>query len=398
MRPMYPQKDRVEPGADTLKRGTDLDWQGSVPRMSRFFGRLGLAVPVVDATFDLLTLSLLPGVPPRTAAALRVRGPLASILGRPEAHADVLPEAARQRLRSGEARRAAEVEAERARRAGVLIVGRDEAIYPRLLRESFDPPLVLYVRGSLAAGDEPAVAIVGARAATPAGVALASVLARALAGAGITIVSGFARGIDTAAHKGALEPGGRTVAVLGSGLDHPYPPENAALVASVAERGAVVSELPMQWGPRPGQFPRRNRIIAAWGRGVVVVEAGQKSGALITAALALDAGREVMAVPGHPDAPNAVGTNALIRDGARLVRDAVDVAEELGVEIAPRASKQVADDGAGLLASLTVDKPATLEELADRSGRSLPELLAELTRLELSHRVRRLPGPLYVRS
>lgn len=351
----------------------------------------------VDSTLDLLTLSLLPGVPLRTARALRTRGPLARVLARPEAHGDLLSEPALRRLRNGEARRAAETEADRARRAVVSIVGSDEPTYPRLLREIFDPPLVLYVKGSLAS-EELAVAIVGARAATAAGSALSSAIARELARAGLTIVSGFARGIDTAAHRGALEAGGRTVAVLGSGLDRVYPAENASLVSRVAERGAVVSELPMDCGPKPGNFPRRNRIIAGWGHGVVVVEAGQKSGALITAALALEAGREVMAVPGHPTVAGAAGTNALIRDGARLVRNAEDVTLELGLEPPPKPAADRETGGSGLLAALRVDKPATLEELAERSGRSLPELLAELTELELAHRVRRLPGSLYVRS
>jgi DNA processing protein len=224
-------------------------------------------------------------------------------------------------------------------------------------------------------------------------------LAADLARAGVTVVSGFARGVDTAAHLGALEAEGRTVAVLGSGLERVYPPENAALVSRVAERGAVVSELPLSAGPMPGHFPRRNRIIAGWGRGVVVIEAGAKSGALITASLALESGREVMAVPGHPSSPGATGTNALIRDGARLVRDACDVALELGVEFRPAlAPQQASAPASSLLAALQVDRPATLEELAERSGRAVPELLAELTELELLDKVRRLPGPQFLRS
>ena len=363
--------------------------------MVRFFGprRPG---GDVDATFDLLTLSLLPGLQPRTTAALRARASAAEILADPEAHADLLSEGARRELRGGGARRAAEAEALRARRAGIAIVGRDEPAYPPLLREIADPPLILYVRGSVAGHeDEPAVAIVGSRAASPNGAALAWAMARELAAAGASVVSGFARGIDSAAHRGALEAGGRTLAVLGSGLECVYPAENAPLVARVAERGAVVSELPLTWGPRPGNFPRRNRIIAGLSHGVVVVEAQHKSGALITARLALEGGREVMAVPGHPSLPGAAGTNALIRDGARLVRDAADIALELGFEVGPVAA--ASQPASGLLARLRVDKPVTLEELVDGSGRSLPELLAELTELELAQQVRRLPGPLYVR-
>jgi DNA processing protein len=350
----------------------------------------------VDATFDLLTLSLLPGLQPRTAAALRARASAAEVLAQPDAHADLLSERARRDALGGAARRLAEAESERARRAGIAIVGRDDSGYPRLLREIADPPLVLYVKGSLSVrDDEPTVAIVGSRAASPSGAALARAMARELAAAGATVVSGFARGIDTAAHRGALEGGGRTFAVLGSGLECVYPAENAPLVEQVADRGAVVSELPLTWGPRPGHFPRRNRIIAGLSRGVVVVEAQQRSGALITARLALDGGREVMAVPGHPSLPAAAGTNALIRDGARLVRDAADVALELGFEIRPVEAQPT--PASALLSRLRVDRPATLEELIDGSGRSVPELLAELTELELAQQVRRLPGPLYLR-
>jgi DNA processing protein len=352
----------------------------------------------VDATFDLLTLSLLPGLQPRMAAELRARDSAAEVLAHPDRHADLLSERARQELRGGSARRTAEAEAGRAARAGIAIVGRDEPGYPRLLREIADPPLVLYAKGRLSSpDDELAVAIVGSRAASPSGTALASAMARELAAAGATVVSGFARGIDSAAHRGALEAAGRTLAVLGSGLECIYPAENASLVAPVAERGAVLSELPLTWGPRPGHFPRRNRIIAGLCRAVVVVEAQHKSGALITARLALDGGREVMAVPGHPSISGAAGTNALIRDGARLVRDAADIALELGIELRVEQKDAGVEPASRLLSRLRVDRPVTLEELIDGSGRSVPELLAELTELELAQRVRRLPGPLYLR-
>jgi DNA processing protein len=354
----------------------------------------------VDTTLDLLTIALLPGVQSRTVGALRERGALADVLAHPDEHVDLLLESARGRLRSGEARRAAEAELGLASRAGIAIVGRDDIAYPRLLAEIFDPPAVLYVKGRLLADEGgSSVAIVGSRAATAAGTSLARTMAEELAQAGLTVVSGFARGVDTAAHSGALDAGGRTVAVLGSGLRQIYPPENTPWVERVAERGAVVSEFPLQLGPRPAHFPRRNRIIAGWGRGVVVVEAGVKSGALITASLALESGREVMAVPGHPTHTGAMGTNSLIRDGARLVRHASDVALELGLELRPapaRADAAAADSS--LLASLQVDRPATLEELVERSGRSVSELLAELTELELLAQVRRLPGPQFLRN
>src|SRR5262245_26019813 len=192
---------------------------------------------------DSVTLNLLPGVGPRRAAELRRREPLAEALARPDDHADLLPAEALDELRSGRARRRAEAELKEAARQGLRVVGLDEAEYPAWLKQIYDAPPVLYARGDLVA-DEGArsVAVVGARAASAAGGALARRMARELAAAGATIVSGLARGIDSEAHRGALEAGGRTVAVLGSGLDRLYPPENAALAAQIARRGAVVSE------------------------------------------------------------------------------------------------------------------------------------------------------------
>jgi DNA processing protein len=343
---------------------------------------------------DWLTLSLLPRVGPRAAGDLRSRG--AHVLERPDDHADLLSAEARDELRSGRGRRRAEAELRTALGRGVRLVALDEADYPAWLRQIYDPPLVLYVWGSLA-GDEGArsLAIVGSRAATPAGGTLARTMARGLSAAGVVVVSGLARGIDSEAHRGALEAGGRTVAVLGSGLDQLYPPENARLAARIARDGAVVSEYPFGTGPYAGNFPRRNRIIAGWGRGVVVIEAQMKSGALGTARSALDEGREVMAVPGHPSQPNAEGTNALLRDGAALVRDAADVAAELGLVIPVTETAPAEDDD--VVAGLRADVPVGLDELQARSRKRPEELLARLTELELQARVRRLPGGLYLR-
>lgn len=348
-----------------------------------------------DDRFDLLTFALLRDVGPRRLRELRSRGTIAAALAEPQHHIDLIGVEAVRQLRSGDARRCAESESRKAAQLGIDIVGHDDSCYPNYLREIYDPPPVLYVRGALDAEEgERSVAIVGARAAHPAGLALARALGRDLAAAGATVVSGLARGIDTEAHRGALIAEGRTVAVVGAGLDCIYPRENAPLAHQIAERGAIVSELPFGVGPAPHNFPRRNRIIAGWVRGVVVVEAAAKSGSLITARLALESGREVMAVPGHPSSPGSLGTNALIRDGARLVRDAQDIALELGFT-APRPADSA---GLGLLSALRVDKPATLEEIAASSGRALAELLPELLELELQRKVRRLPGALYVRN
>ena len=350
----------------------------------------------MDETFDLLTIALLPGVGARTCRDLSARGPLTEALSHADDHADLLPGAARAALRTGAARRRAETEFEAARRLGVRIAGRDEPDYPERLLRIYDPPAVLYVRGALVPGEgDRALAIVGSRAASAHGLVLSRAMARDLARAGLTIVSGLARGIDAAAHHGALDARGRTVAVLGSGLDRVYPGENAELAAAIARDGAVVSEFPLGSAPDRKHFPRRNRLIAGWGRAVVVAEAAGRSGALVTAHAALEEGREVMAVPGHPSQEGAAGTNRLIRDGAVLVRGARDVAEELGLEL-PIEKEAAAEDE--VLEALGRDVPLSLEELQARCGRALPELLSRLTLLEVGDRVRRLPGPLFVRS
>ncbi|HUG53078.1 MAG TPA: DNA-processing protein DprA [Vicinamibacteria bacterium] len=350
------------------------------------------------SALDLLTLALLPGVAPRAIRVLAGRGPLGDVLRDPAAHADQLGAEARSLLAKGEARRRAEAETRRAEGLGVRIVGWDDGEYPALLRRIFDPPPVLYVRGSLHPDEgERSVAVVGARAATPVGRALARAMARDLASWGATVVSGLARGIDTAAHQGALDAGGRTVAVLGCGIDRMYPRENAALADTLVGSGALVSEFPLGTPPLPPHFPRRNRIIAGWSRAVVVVEAAGRSGALNTARTAVDEGRDVMAVPGHPSQPASEGTNHLLREGAALVRHARDVAEELGftVPAPPRLPDEASSDQ--VLGALRADAPLSLDDLQARCGLETPELLARLTQLELRDEVRRLPGALFVR-
>ena len=349
----------------------------------------------MDDTFDLLTLSLLPLLF-RESQALGRRGPLADVLGHPDDHAELLGAEALFALHTGAARRAAEAERARAAALGVRIVGRDEPDYPHLLRHIFDPPHVLYLRGQLPEGEgDHSVAIVGSRAATPHGSTLARAMARDLSRAGLTVVSGLARGIDTAAHQGALEGGGRTIAVLGSALDRLYPVENAALARAVADRGAVVSEFPLGTAPRPAHFPLRTRVIAGWGRGVVVVEAARRSGALVTARCANDGGRNVMAVPGHPSQETSAGANALIHDGAIPVRDAADVAEVLDIDLVAAPRSEEADP---VLKALSAEAPRSLEEVQRQSGRPASEVLGRLAELELARRVRRLPGALFVRA
>ena len=355
----------------------------------------------MDSTFDLLTLAFVPELGPRGAREILLRGPLAAALERPGLHADILGPKALGALRSGAARLAAEAELRRAGALGVRVVGRDDRDYPPWLRRVHAPPPVLWVRGSLREGEgERAVAVVGARAATGLGLAFARSLARDLAAAGLSVVSGLARGIDTFAHRGALDAQGRTVAVLGSGLDRLYPAENAPLARAIEKDGAVVSEFPLGTGPWKQNFPRRNRVIAGWGSAVVVVEAGARSGALSTARAALDEGREVMAVPGHPSQPTAEGTNGLLRDGAALVRGAGDVLSELGMPAEPGVPTCLAGRTAAdpVLSVLPPGDAASVDEIQARCGLALPALVARLAELELGGAVVRLAGALFVRS
>ncbi|MFO7973622.1 MAG: DNA-processing protein DprA [Candidatus Hydrogenedentota bacterium] len=212
---------------------------------------------------------------------------------------------------------------------GATLITMENARYPLRLAEIYDPPLLLFARGSLPADQEPYVAVVGTRRASPYGIRMAGKLARELAARGITVVSGMAMGIDAAAHRGALEGGGRTIAVLGCGVDIVYPSQNADLMEDIIARGAVVSQFPMGMKPSKGHFPYRNRIISGMSLGTVVIEAPLTSGALITARQAAEQGREVFAVPGQAGTKNAEGPHALIREGAKLVETVEDILVEL---------------------------------------------------------------------
>lgn len=259
--------------------------------------------------------------------------------------------------------------------------------YPALLAQISRPPHTLWVRGQLAACDKTAVAIVGSRAATRDGLAVAEQLGAGLARAGIVVVSGLARGIDSAAHEGALGAGGLTVAVVGTGADVVYPSEHRALMARILERGAVVSELPPGTPPRPAHFPMRNRIISGLSRAVVVVEAAEKSGALVTAREAADQGRDVMAVPGRVVGGGNRGAHALLRDGAKLVESAVDILQELGIQAGPPVAA-----GSVERVEFTVDDVAA--ELGILPG----DALARLLEWELTGDIQRVGSGRFVRS
>jgi len=371
-----------------------------------------------------LRLHLVTGIGPRLFAALVEH--FGSACAAAEASAGALaavrgigPDSA-ARMREGIAAADPEAEFLKAQDAGVRILVRGEPDYPIALTYLADAPPVLYVKGTLVPEDARAMAVVGMRKCSLYGQDQAERLAGGLARCGFTIVSGLARGIDSAAHRGAMAAGGRTIAVLGNGLSTVYPPENRKLAEAVAERGALVTEFPMDFGVAAENFPRRNRVIAALAMGVIVVEAGRQSGALITARLAAELGKEVFAVPNRVDAPGAAGAHALIRDGAKLVESVADVLEEfpdLGIQ-APAAADAA---GAGpapapgdpttatarqgtlsLRASLSPEEsrimevmdgdPLALDALIQRTGLAPARVSGALTLLELKGLVRALPG------
>lgn len=276
---------------------------------------------------------------------------------------------------------------------GVQVVTIDEPGYPALLAEIGAPPPVLFLRGSILETDALAVAIVGTRAPSAYGRDMARSIARDLARAGVTIVSGLARGIDGIAHEAALETGGRTLAVLGSGIHDVYPREHRNLSRRIGEQGAVISDNLPNAKPDRWNFPARNRIISGLSRGVLVVEAPEKSGGLITVDFAADQGRDVFAVPGLATSVTSAGTNKMIRDGARLVRDAADILEDLllfattPVRDAVRQPALLLDDDERRLLGLLTSTPLHIDEIVDASGLALPRVSAILLSLELQDHV-----------
>ena len=303
-----------------------------------------------------------------------------------------------------EARRRAAAALTAAQCAGLRFLSVLDASYPSLLKHIPDPPLGLWILGTEAVLEgPPVVAVVGSRNASPGGLLTARTLARGLADAGLVVISGLARGVDGAAHRGALDREGTTVAVLGSGLDELYPREHAALARDIAERGAVLSEHPPGTRPYPQHFPLRNRIISGLSRAVVVVEASKKSGSLITAKAALEQGRDVLAVPGPVVSGCHEGCHALIKDGARLVETVDDVLQEIGWAPMPRDLQagpggRKAHVASPLWAIMRAGEPVSLDQLASRTKRSASDLLVELSRLELAGDIARVAGGSFVKS
>jgi len=298
----------------------------------------------------------------------------------------------------------------------LTIITQEDPSYPRLLLHSPSPPLVLYVWGSLAHQDHNAISVVGSRRTTHYGIETTRKLAFQIARAGMTVVSGLARGIDTAAHEAAIAAGGRTVAVLGSGLGQLYPPENLPLARHITSsgQGAIVSEFPVDYPPDRLSFPLRNRIVAAWGHGTLVVEAPIKSGSLITAKMAADIGRSVYAVPGQINRPTSQGTNYLIQQGARLVVDGSDIVEDLNalatsqeqlsLNLTPHEDRRgnAGKNEKKPLPPLNVKESSVLEAIGDEepsfdallasTGLASPALTSALLQLQMKKLVRQLPG------
>jgi DNA processing protein len=369
-----------------------------------------------DRYLGWLALALTPGLGARTA------GKLLREFGSPDAifsasltalEAQRLPAAVAQALHSRQPLSTAAKELAAAEAAGCRLLTWDEPAYPTRLREIYDPPPLLYVRGNIELLNRSSIAVVGSRRPTPYGNQIAEKLSKDLVDRGVVIVSGLARGIDASAHRGALaSANGLTIGVVGSGIDVVYPKENKKLFVEIEKRGVIVSEFPLGTFPAPQNFPIRNRVIAGMTLGVVVVEGAQYSGSLITARLAMEFGREVFGVPGNINSLSSFGPNQLIKQGAKLVAGWADVVEELPtpiraelvpVESIPSEQRTLlAREGMApgekiLYDLLTEDKARHVDELVEESGLTSSETLAALFDLEIKGVVRQLPGKQFVK-
>jgi DNA processing protein len=362
-----------------------------------------------------LLLALTPGIGPRLRKALLTRfGSAEAVLAAAPSDLREVPGIGQKLSRAIVAAKT-EIDVQRelhsCRENGVSVVLESEDSYPKSLATIPDPPGVLFVRGGLKESDGIAVAIVGSRHATHYGIAQAERLAAGLARCGYTIISGLARGIDAAAHRGALKASGRTLAILGSGVLNIYPPEHEDLAAEVAKSGALISENPPHSPPLSGAFPQRNRIITGLSLGVIVVEASERSGALISARHAMEQGRDVFAVPGRVDSRMSRGCHRLIRDGAKLVETVDDMLEELGPLASPTpladdqtappirhpAELQLNEPEKAVLAVID-DEPILIDNVAAASGLPVQNVLSTLSVLEMRRLIRRLGGNRVMRN
>ncbi len=363
-------------------------------------------------TRDLLALTLVPGLGPRLTAALLNRF----------GSADAIRRASASELRSvphiggklsesfvtALANADLDAECRLLDKHGVELLLLGDADYPHRLTQVADAPHLLFMRGDIRPEDQKAIGIVGSRGMTTYGQRTTERLATGLSRAGFTIVSGLARGVDGVAHRAALNAGGRTIAVLAGGLARIYPPEHTQLADEVAEMGALITETAMQLDPQAGMFPARNRLISGLSLGVIVIEANERSGALITARHALEQNREVFAVPGPVDAPASAGCLQLIRNGAKLVRNVDDVLEDLG-GIGVRSANSPAKASAPTLPppelegdakriwEVLAGEPRFIDQLVRDLGMTVPQVNKTLMEMELRSLVRRLPGSRYER-
>ena len=390
--------------------------------------RVALSSTIERARLGWMALALTPEMgPTRIARAMEQLGEAERVFeaSLTELEAAGLPARSAQFVFEGRAFEAAEEESNRIAEAGASFLTRGDKEYPQRLKEIYDPPPVLWVRGDVRLLERPGVAVVGTRHPSPYGVGMAEMLSRDLAQRGMVIISGMARGVDSAAHKGALDVGGKTVAVWGTGIDVVYPKENRKLAERIVERGGtIVSEFPMGTFPAPQNFPLRNRILSGMSLGVLVVEAGEYSGTRITARCAMEQNRDVFAVPGNVTNKNAWGPNTLIKQGAKLTATWEDVWEELPSEVRRELDAAKGDTGgdesdAGgaaslfdgedqrslaehervVLGKLKRDEAVQLDELIEvLEGRlSSAEIFTALFELELRGRAKQLPGKNYVR-
>jgi DNA processing protein len=374
---------------------------------------------------DWVELNMTPGIGPRAAAKLLERfGSAEAVYSATRAELEnlrLIPEAI-DTIIARDLQATAEAEIRAVRKLGGDILLLDDGVYPSSLREIYDPPIVLYVKGAWSEClDRPCIAVVGSRRCSTYGQNSALMLARDLAQRGVTVVSGFARGIDAAAHRGALEAGGRTVAVLGTGIDEYYPRDHKKLAEEIlGSGGAMVTQFPLGTPPVSENFPYRNRIISGLSLGIVVVEAAENSGSLITARLAIEQNREVFAVPGNITSRNSFGTNYLIKGaGAKLVQQWQDIATELPPQVAAKLlpppfgeknkEKSLSDrlafvpeglsgNETSVFKLLTADDPAHIDSLIDKSKLPISDLTAALLKLEMRELVRALPGKCFVRK
>lgn len=301
----------------------------------------------------------------------------------------------------------AKKELDRIKKSNTDVLTITDTEYPSSLKAIFDPPPVLYVKGRILKSDAIAVAVVGSRSPTVYGKLVTEKISKEIVEMGITVVSGMARGIDSIAHKSAINCGGRTIAVLGCGLNVVYPPENFRLMDEIAGNGAVISEFPMSAKPDKMNFPQRNRVISGLSLGVVVVEAAEKSGSLITARHAVEQGREVFAVPGSLNSPKSHGTNRLIKMGAKLIEDVGDIIEEFPPDVnsflkKPVEKKRIEDNDLTeeerLVYSFTGAEPYHIDAIIERSNLPVGMVSAILSKLELKGLIRQLSGKMFVKE